>query len=151
MADTDDAVVTTDLVRITPQPSGQIVELPIQDNQFVHKGDLLLAVDPQPFQSQVYRHQAALDAAQAKLVWLTSQVDHSKANVSKARAALNNARYNLPQTRMSAPLSGFVTALKVKPGDYAGEGDPGTDPLSFSIAITLFDACCKFAIVSSLL
>lgn len=190
MAYTDDAFVTTDLVRITPQVSGHIVELPIEDNQFLHKGDLLLALDPQPFQLQVDRHQAELDASQAKLVWLTSQIDHSKANVSKAQsalnlakitearkrtllasrtiapqdydeelaklkaaeedmaaaqaslvesqdacraqepvikeaqAALNNARYNLSQTSMYAPLNGFVTALKVKPGDYAKEGDP---------------------------
>ncbi len=63
MAYTDDAFVTTDLVRITPQVSGHIVELPIEDNQFLHKGDLLLALDPQPFQLQVDRHQAELDAS----------------------------------------------------------------------------------------
>lgn len=190
MAYTDDAFVTTSLVRITPQVSGHIVELPITDNQFVRKGDLLLAIDPQPFQLQVDRHQAELDAAQAKLVWLTSQIDHAAATVSKAqsalnlarltearkrallaartiaqqeydeevakrkaaeddmaaaqaalvesrdacqaqepvikaaRAALDSARYALDQTSIHAPRNGFVTPLRVKPGDYAKEGEP---------------------------
>jgi multidrug resistance efflux pump len=57
---TDDAYVRANMVGIAPHVSGPIVELPIVDNQYVKKGDLLFVVDPRPYQ-------ATLDAATARL------------------------------------------------------------------------------------
>jgi multidrug efflux system membrane fusion protein len=57
---TDDAYVRANIVGIAPHVSGPIVELPVVDNQYVKKGDLLFIVDPRPYQ-------AALDNAVAKL------------------------------------------------------------------------------------
>ena len=45
---TDDAVVTADVIGVVPQVSGTITELHVQDNQRVKQGDLLLVVDPRP-------------------------------------------------------------------------------------------------------
>src|ERR1700738_403498 len=41
-----DGTVPPYVVTMAPEVAGRIVELPVVDNQFVHKGDLLLAIDP---------------------------------------------------------------------------------------------------------
>src|SRR5215510_3517378 len=43
---TRDGTVRAYVVTMAPQAAGQIIELPVVDNQFVHKGDLLMVVDP---------------------------------------------------------------------------------------------------------
>src|SRR5215470_8843376 len=43
---TRDGTVRAYVVTMAPQVSGQIVQLPVADNQFVHKGDLLMVIDP---------------------------------------------------------------------------------------------------------
>src|ERR1700677_3079917 len=48
---TRDGTVRVHVVTMAPEISGRIVELPVVDNQFVHKGDLLLAIDPTNYKS----------------------------------------------------------------------------------------------------
>jgi len=43
---TRDGTVRTYVVQMAPEVAGRIVELPVIDNQFVHKGDLLLEIEP---------------------------------------------------------------------------------------------------------
>jgi hypothetical protein len=43
---TRDGVVRTYVVTIAPEVAGRIVEFPVVDNQFVHKGDVLLVIRP---------------------------------------------------------------------------------------------------------
>jgi multidrug resistance efflux pump len=39
-----DGAVSAYIVKIAPEVAGRIVELPVADNQFVHKGDLLMVI-----------------------------------------------------------------------------------------------------------
>src|ERR1700741_5577374 len=64
---TDDAYVYADTINVVPEVSGRIIELPVRDNQAVSKGDLLLRIDPRPYQ-------AALDQARARLDALNKQI-----------------------------------------------------------------------------
>src|ERR1700733_4618903 len=43
---TRDGVVRAHVITMAPEVAGQIVDLPVVDNQFVHKGDLLMEIDP---------------------------------------------------------------------------------------------------------
>ena len=45
--------------------AGQIVELPVADNQFVHKSDLLTVIDPTNYKIAVSLSKAAVQQAQA--------------------------------------------------------------------------------------
>ena len=63
---TDDAYVYADTINVVPEVSGRIVELPVRDNQAVKKGDLLLRIDPRPYQ-------AALDQARRASTRSTSR------------------------------------------------------------------------------
>src|SRR5258708_39561822 len=47
---TDDATVLANYIGIAPQVEGPLVRLPIQDNQFVRKGELLFEIDDHAFQ-----------------------------------------------------------------------------------------------------
>jgi multidrug resistance efflux pump len=62
---TRDATVRSYVVTIAPEVSGGIVELPVADNQFVHKGDLLMVVDPTDYKIGMSLAEAAVEQAQA--------------------------------------------------------------------------------------
>src|SRR5215469_15425278 len=62
---TRDGTVRAYVVTMAPEVAGRIVELPIADNQFVHKGDLLMVIDPTNFKIAVSLAEAAVQQAQA--------------------------------------------------------------------------------------
>jgi multidrug resistance efflux pump len=62
---TRDATVRTYVVTIAPEVAGRIVQLPVKDNQFVHKGDLLLVIDPTDYKNAVQTAEANVEQARA--------------------------------------------------------------------------------------
>src|SRR6202521_3292109 len=62
---TRDGTVRAYVVTMAPEVAGRIVELPVADNQFVHKGDLLMVIDPTNFKIAVSLAEAAVQQAQA--------------------------------------------------------------------------------------
>src|SRR5258708_39491910 len=57
---TRDGTVRAYVVTMAPEVAGRIVELPVADNQFVHKGDLLMVIDPTNFKIAVSLAEAAV-------------------------------------------------------------------------------------------
>src|SRR5882757_6083839 len=64
---TDDAFARADTIGVAPQVSGRIIELKVQDNQTVKKGDVLFALDPVPYQHVLERTRAALTALERQI------------------------------------------------------------------------------------
>jgi membrane fusion protein (multidrug efflux system) len=99
---TDDAYTEGNAVSIAPKVSGYVVENRINDNVFVHAGDLLLKIDPRDFIVACDQAQANLDAAVAQEA--SAEVDlhttkvRAPANLAEARAQLAQARANLAQS-----------------------------------------------------
>src|SRR6185369_13191930 len=62
---TRDGAVRAYVVKVAPQVAGEIVSLPIVDNQFVRKGDLLMLIDPRNYSIAVRQAQAAAEQARA--------------------------------------------------------------------------------------
>jgi membrane fusion protein (multidrug efflux system) len=100
---TDDAYTDGDAVMIAPKVSGYVVQLHIGDNQFVHKGDLLVRIDPRDYQAQLDQAsaqaglaQAQLDAAQVQLQVVRVE---SPAKLLQAKAAEQSAQAGLAQAR----------------------------------------------------
>src|SRR3954463_1836649 len=62
---TRNATVRAYIVTMAPEVSGRIVELHVVDNKYVHKGDLLLVIDPTNFRIAVSQAEAAVQQAQA--------------------------------------------------------------------------------------
>jgi multidrug resistance efflux pump len=142
---TRDGTVRAYVVTMAPQVAGQIVELPVADNQFVHKGDLLMVIDPTDFKIAVSLTEAAVQQAQAnaqnaereakrrqELTTLAVTVEEkqtfattalaTQAQYQQAVANLDQARVNLERTQIRSPVNGYVTNLLAQLGDYANVG-----------------------------
>jgi multidrug resistance efflux pump len=142
---TRDGTVRAYVVTMAPEVSGHIVELPVIDNQFVHKGDLLMVIDPTNYKIAVSLAEAAVQQAQANMQnvereaqrrqELTSlavtkeekQTYASNAIVAQAQyqqavANFDQAKVNLERTEIRSPVNGWVTNLLAQLGDYANVG-----------------------------
>jgi membrane fusion protein (multidrug efflux system) len=63
---TDDAQVDCHITAVAPQVPGYVVQLFINDNTPVKEGDLLLQIDPRPYEAEVEQAKATLDVAEAQ-------------------------------------------------------------------------------------
>ena len=142
---TRDGTVRVYVVTMAPEVAGRIVELRVADNQFVHKGDLLMVIDPTDYRIAVSLAEAAVQRAQAnaqnaarearrrqELSTLAVTVEQqqtfatnavvAQAQYQQALASLNQARVNLERTQIRSPVNGWVTNLLAQLGDYANVG-----------------------------
>jgi multidrug efflux system membrane fusion protein len=81
---TDDASVWANYIEIAPEVSGRLVELPVKDNAYVKKGELLFVIDPRPYE---YALQQALSDQQALEEQIIDQKRHIAAQSSAVQAA----------------------------------------------------------------
>ena len=63
--DTDDATVDGHLIQVSARVSGQVQSVSVEENQFVHKGDVIAQLDPRDYEVAVENAKAALLSAQA--------------------------------------------------------------------------------------
>src|SRR5260370_16955534 len=75
---TRDSVVRAYVVTMAPEVSGRIVEMPVQDNQFVHKGDMLMVIDPTDYR-------IALDLAEAGVLQAKATAENAQAQPERRR------------------------------------------------------------------
>jgi membrane fusion protein (multidrug efflux system) len=99
--DTDDAYTDGRIIAIAPRVAGQVVSLDVTDNQFVHRGDPLIHIDPRQFNIDRDQSKGSLDAALA-------QVDSQKLGVEIAEknfpASLQLAQANLASAKANLLL-----------------------------------------------
>ena len=88
---TRDGQVRAQVVQITPRISGPIVNLPIEDNQFVKTGDLLFEIDPRTFAADLDQKRADLDKTRDDIEALEKQVEASTATVAQYQAIVAQA------------------------------------------------------------
>ncbi|MFL5257480.1 MAG: efflux RND transporter periplasmic adaptor subunit [Rhodopila sp.] len=143
---TRDGTVRAYVVTMAPEVAGRVVQLPVRDNQFVHKGDLLLVVDPTDYAIAVDQAQASVKQAQvnaenaavqsqrrANLSTLETSREEQQTYESNARASqaayeaavanLAKAKVNLERTSLRARVNGYVTNLQLQEGDYVNAGE----------------------------
>ena len=93
--DTDDAFIDGPIVPISPQVPALVAKVPVNDNQFVHKGDLLAELDSTDYDVAVAQARGAEAAARGKLEQAKSSVPASKSAVTQAQAELDAAKVSL--------------------------------------------------------
>ena len=127
-------------VEVKSKASGEILELVVETGQVVKRGDLMVRVDPRIPRNAVAQAQADLEVAQARLTNASSQrrradelfksqsiteqeheqalLDYANANaeVIRARVAVDNARDQLDDTNVRAPISGTIIQKLVERG-----------------------------------
>ena len=143
---TRDAQVRANIVGIAPRVEGPIVQIPVKDNQYVKRGDLLFEIDPATFKAAVDNAQAQLEQTQAAQIQAQQQLQRqttlfetkvndlqdvqnaqdsyaaATANVSAAAASLELAKLNLQYTRVLAPVDGYITNMNTSLGQYVNVG-----------------------------
>ncbi|ESQ87420.1 hemolysin secretion protein D [Asticcacaulis sp. AC460] len=156
-----------DRVEIRPRVAGAIKAVHFREGALVNKGDLLVTIDPAPYQAEVARAQADVAAAQARLTLATSEqaraqrlwADHAiaqsdvesrtndlkaaEASLAAARAQLQSASLNLSYTQVRAPVSGRVGRIEITAGNLVGAGPQSpvlTTLVSVSPIYASFDA-----------
>jgi len=70
-------------VKISSEVSGEIIELPIKEGQAIKKGDLLVRINPDLYQSSVSRSVASLSTSKAGLSQAEAQLKEAKANYDR--------------------------------------------------------------------
>lgn len=88
----NNGVLMADMIGIAPRVSGPIKELPIRDNQFVHKGDLLYEINAAPYEIAVQSAAANLAMAEGALTNAQLQITAQKDQAQEAEATLQQAQ-----------------------------------------------------------
>ncbi len=86
---TDDAYLQSDLTPIAARVSGYIREMPVQDYDHVHKGQLIAQLVDDDYQATVAQLTAGVAAAAAQIGTIKAQRGLQDSNVQAAQAAIN--------------------------------------------------------------
>ena len=107
---TDDAFVNGHVTFVAPRVHGQVSRVLVDDNNRVHKGDLLVELDKEPFRDAVAVKKAAVDTAEADLQAARATVRGIEAQARSRRWQLQQAMENVEN--QIALLHARVAALK---------------------------------------
>ncbi|MFV3284824.1 HlyD family efflux transporter periplasmic adaptor subunit [Pseudomonas sp. NY15356] len=99
---TRDARVRADVVTLSAEVAGRIIELPVQDNQFVHRGDLLLQIDPARYELAVLHAERAVEVARATLGQSQAAIVASEALLKQRRSEEQRRRKLQSMSAISA-------------------------------------------------
>ena len=128
-------------VEIRARVSGYLTELHFDDGQVVNKGDLLLVIDPRPYEIELQQAEARRDTAAAQLEFATRDVSRgaalrqndylaassydqrveqmktATAALQTANAAIRQAQLDLEFSRVTAPITGRISNRQVSVGN----------------------------------
>jgi HlyD family secretion protein len=128
------------VVEVKSKASGEILDLRVETGQLVKRGELMALVDPRNPRNTLAQAEADLEVAQARLTNATSQqrradelfksqsiteqeheaalldFANARAEVVRARVAVDNARDQLDDTRVIAPITGTIIEKTVERG-----------------------------------
>lgn len=89
---TENAMVRGQVTLISPQLSGYVVQVPVQDFQAVRRGDLLVKIDDRIYRQRVAQAEAQLAAARANLSNAAQQRRSAQATIAQGQAGIDNAQ-----------------------------------------------------------
>jgi membrane fusion protein (multidrug efflux system) len=135
-ATTDDAYTTGHVHNISSRVAGTVLQVAVDDNQFVRKSQVLVRLDPRDYQVQVDKARADYIRAKADFDRVNSlrktfkgdvaiskqEADELEANLGVTTAALDDAEDQLSYCTITAPEDGFVGDKTVETGNRVAVG-----------------------------
>jgi multidrug efflux system membrane fusion protein len=133
-------------VELRPRVAGAILSANFTEGALVKAGDVLFKIDPAPYEAEVDKAAAQLEAAKARVVFTRSELERGAqlvgnavvtrrdydqrdnanreaiANVKAAEATLQTAKLNLDYTEVRAPVDGRVGKIEVTVGNLVAAG-----------------------------
>ena len=146
-------------VEVRSRVAGAVQAVHFREGALVRQGDLLITIDPAPYQAEVERAEAQVGAAQARLaqaqsehvraqrLWEESAIAQREleervnaareagANLRAAQAQLQGARLSLGYTQVRAPVSGRIGKVEVTAGNLVAAG-PGAPVLTTLVSVS---------------
>ena len=124
---TDNAYITGHIHYIAPLVTGVVRKVAVENNDRVKAGDLLVQIDPEPFEAQLADavakneraqgdYQREIELAKTRVV---SQQDfaHAKNDADSAAAQLRAAQLNRKYTSVASPVDGVIGGRSVEVGN----------------------------------
>jgi membrane fusion protein (multidrug efflux system) len=130
--ETDDAYITGHLHDVSARISAVVTDVLVNDNQFVHKGDVLVKLDPSEYLALGEAAKGTLDKAQADfnrdqpLVTMhavsSEQMDAARSTLTTDMAELALAELQVQYTTITAPADGYIGRKNVEIGNRVTSG-----------------------------
>jgi len=145
-------------VEVRSRVAGAVKSAHFREGALVKEGDLLVTIDPEPYEAEVARADAQVAAAQARVALTKNELERGKqlwdsrnvsqrdldqrvnaqgeaeANLKAAQAALTATRLNLDYTQVRAPVAGRVGKLEITVGNLIAAG-PGAPVLTTLVSV----------------
>jgi RND family efflux transporter MFP subunit len=103
-----------------------VIDVPVAPNTPLKAGEILLKIDPAPYEAKVKAIEAQLKLSTTRLGQMTQlyerdsgrgfDVEQRQSEVDQLSAELENAKYNLDKTTVRAPADGYVTNVALRKG-----------------------------------
>ncbi len=146
-------------VDIRSRVAGVVQATHFREGALVAKGDLLVSIDPAPYEAEFARAEAQVIAAQARVTHASNEHARSRrlwddkaiaqrelddrenvlreaeANLKAAQAQLQAARLSLGYTQVRAPVAGRIGKLEVTVGNLVAAG-PGAPVLTTLVSVS---------------
>jgi len=106
---TDNAYVRGYVTTLSPQVSGYVVEVPVQDYQSVQKGELLARIDDRIYRQKLAQAEAALATQKAALDNSHQQEVAAQARIASSEAAVDSAAADLQQAESQSERQNSLT------------------------------------------
>lgn len=105
---TDNAYVQQDVVSISPDVTGRIVDVRVRENQVVRAGDVLFVIDPEPYRIALEQADAAVAEARVDVGTKATDTGTASADIEKARADIQLAQATFDR-QAALMKQGFTT------------------------------------------
>jgi multidrug efflux system membrane fusion protein len=134
-------LTAVDSADVRPEVNGRITEIRFKDGESVHAGDVLLVIDPRPYQAAVAKAEADLATARTNARLASTELDRAKrlmdaqavardtydqranavgvaqASIQSAQAMLAQAKLDLDHAYVKAPIDGRVGRAEITVGN----------------------------------
>jgi multidrug resistance efflux pump len=93
------------VINVVPQVRGRVIEVPVEPNRLVKKGDILFRIDPTPYELQARSLEAQLANSVASSRELDEQLAGAKGKVAEARGAIQQAEARIREVQSKLNLA----------------------------------------------
>ncbi|MGF1878874.1 HlyD family secretion protein [Photobacterium profundum] len=147
---TRDGQVRANIIKVAPRVSGPIVNVAVNDNQFVRKGDLLFQIDPSTYAISLSQAEVSLERSKVSsrgkkieydrlldirakdkgavshkdLVRRQITYEESLLQIKSAEEQLKAAKLNMGFTNVHASVDGYVSNVDIRNGTQAVANQP---------------------------
>lgn len=115
---TDNAYLKQDMVGVSAEVVGKIVEVAVREGDLVKAGDLLFRIDPEPYSLQIHEANAAIATAQANLTALSHAPELTGVDIAAAREDIAFAQATL-RRQEALWQRGFATKADYEAAQHA--------------------------------